>query len=162
MTTETRPPARHRSRPIPGGGPKSTASTAVETASAVSEKRSGDYTVGYKKPPTDTQFQPGRSGNPRGRAKGTRNLKTDLTEELQERILLKEGGKAKQVSKQRAMLKSLMARALQGDARATTLIVGLVARLLDQTEDDHRSTPSAAEDLAIIESFEARIRRSKQ
>ena len=81
---------------------------------------------------------------------------------MQERILLKEGGKPKQVSKQRAMLKSLMAKALHGDARAATLIVGLVVRLLDQTEDDQRSTPSAAEDLAIIEAIEARIRRSLQ
>ena len=50
-----------------------------------------------------------------------------------------------------------MANALQGDARSATLMVGLVARLLDQSEHDEPSTPLAAEDPAIIEAIEARI-----
>ena len=41
-----------------------------------------EYDVGYKKPPKRTQFKPGQSGNPRGRPKGTKNLKTDLAEAL--------------------------------------------------------------------------------
>jgi hypothetical protein len=43
-----------------------------------------DYDVGHAKPPKHTRFQPGQSGNPRGRPKGTKNLKTDLIEELGE------------------------------------------------------------------------------
>jgi hypothetical protein len=42
---------------------------------------SGDYQVGYGKPPKHTQFKPGKSGNPQGRPKGTKNLKTDLIAE---------------------------------------------------------------------------------
>ena len=38
--------------------------------------------VGYRKPPKATQFKQGQSGNPHGRPKGTKNLKTDLIEEL--------------------------------------------------------------------------------
>ena len=30
-------------------------------------ERSGDYEVGYGKPPVNTQFKPGQSGNPKGR-----------------------------------------------------------------------------------------------
>ncbi len=150
---------RHRTRPTTGSvGPS------VAPAHSPSERdppaQPADYEVGYRKPPKHSRFKKGRSGNPRGRRKGNRNLKTDLTEELQERILLKEGGKPKQVSKQRAMLKSLMAKALHGDARAATLLVNLVARLVDQSEQDDPSTPLAADDAAILAAFEARIRNT--
>lgn len=73
-----------------------------------------DYETGFKKPPKKTRFKKGKSGNPKGRPKGTKNLKTDLEEELQELIHLKEGGKNKHVSKQRAVIKALMAKAVRG------------------------------------------------
>ena len=37
--------------------------------------------TGYKHPPTKNRFQKGRSGNPRGRPKESRNLVTVLSEE---------------------------------------------------------------------------------
>ena len=61
-----------------------------------------DYEVGYRKPPKHTRFKPGRSGNPRGRAKETRNLRTDLVDELAERILISEGGRRRADVKGRA------------------------------------------------------------
>ncbi len=85
----------------------------------------GSYQVGYRKPPKRTRFQPGQSGNPRGRPKGTKNLKTDLMEELQESILVREGIQRIKLSKQRALIKGLTARALKGDARATNTLVNL-------------------------------------
>jgi hypothetical protein len=52
-----------------------------------------DDKVGYKRPPKTRQFQKGKSGNPKGRPKNTRNLKTDLAEELTSRISGKQRGR---------------------------------------------------------------------
>ena len=95
---------------------------------------SSDYKVGYGKPPKHTRFKPGVSGNPRGRSKGTKNLKTDLMEELGEKILVREGGQAQKVSKQRAVVKTLVARTLKGDARAANLLLSVMMRVLDTGE----------------------------
>ena len=48
-------------------------------------KSLGDYEVGYGRPPTATRFQPGQSGNPKGRAKAARNVKTLAEEALRPR-----------------------------------------------------------------------------
>src|SRR6478609_8709514 len=89
-----------------------------------------DYEVGYGRPPQHTRFRPGCSGNPKGRPKGTQNLKTDLMEELSERISISEGGKPKKLSKQRALLKSLLAKAItKSDARAANILLNLMVRL---------------------------------
>jgi hypothetical protein len=116
-------------------------------------KGKGDYEVGYCNPPKRTRFKPGQSGNPRGRPKGTRNLKTDLAEELCERIVISEGGRTHAVSKQRGMLKQLMAKALKGDVRAANTILGLVERLLDARADADLSAAINAQDKAILADF---------
>jgi hypothetical protein len=94
------------------------------------------YAVGYRKPPTATRFKPGQSGNPKGRPKGSPNLATDLSTELGELITVREGGEARRVSKQRALIKSLMAKALQGDVRATTALLALYARVITEPPED--------------------------
>jgi hypothetical protein len=87
---------------------------------------SNDNEGGYGKPPKHTQFKKGQSGNPQGRPKHARNLKTDLTKILGQKISVREGDRTARVSKQEAMLMSLMAKALKGDTRAIGVLVNLV------------------------------------
>ncbi len=115
-----------------------------------------DYEVGYKKPPSRTRFKKGESGNPKGRPKATKNLKTDLMEELRERILLREGTTQKRVSKQRALVKSLTAKAIKGDTRAASAILGMIYRLLEDETPAQDDAPLSGEARAVLESLEAR------
>ena len=117
------------------------------------------YKVGYGKPPKATQFKKGKSGNPRGRPKGSLNLATDLTAELGENITIREDGRARKVSKQRALIKSLMAKALQGDVRATASVLALYARVITEPLPDDNQ-PIEADELQVLKRFAPRLLRS--
>ena len=100
--------------------------------------------AGYRKPPKDKQFRPGKSGNPKGRPKGSLNLTTVLSAELSERVTVRENGKAQRVSKQTALIKTLIAKALQGDVKSIATILMLSGRLVDErSPDDHSEVPVA-------------------
>jgi len=114
-----------------------------------------DYEVGYKKPPEDSRFKKGESGNPNGRPKGIKNLKTDLVEELQEKIPVREGDRSVEISKQRLIVKTLVTKTLRGDARITNTLVNLISRLLDLdgtvAETDQSLSADEQEVLAVLE-----------
>lgn len=111
--------------------------------------------VGYKKPPTHSQFKKGMSGNRKGRPKGSRNLKTDLADELSEQIVVHEGGRTRRVSKQRALVKSLVARTLKGEVRPANMLLNLILRLTDpkaeEPREDESLTPQETEALEVIQ-----------
>ncbi len=67
--------------------------------------------TGYKKPPQHSRFQPGRSGNPRGKQKGVRNLGSDVKRTLEVPVRLNEQGRARRVSTQHAVLLRLREKA---------------------------------------------------
>lgn len=114
---------------------------------------SDDDKVGYGRPPKKSRFQPGQSGNPKGRPKGTKDLKTDLAEELLETIQVTEGGRKRAISKQRAMVKSLMARAVQGDVRAAIAVITELHRLALASSGGGESEPLNADDEMILDLY---------
>ena len=116
-------------------------------------KGKGDYIVGHSRTPEEHRFRRGRSGNPKGRPKGTKNLKTDLVEELSERISITENGRKKKVSKQRLMIKSLTAKAIKGDAKAASILINLVAQSVGLDPGSDKTPNLSAEDAAILDEF---------
>lgn len=85
------------------------------------------YKVGYAKPPAETRFKKGKSGNPKGRPKGSRNLSSILDEALEQKVIIRESGKPREVSKLEAMVLQLVNKAAQGDHRAMQSVLGMVA-----------------------------------
>jgi hypothetical protein len=119
-----------------------------------------DHKIGYKRPPRETRFRPGQSGNPQGRPKNSRNFKTDLLSELQEEIEIQDNGQKCTVSKQRALIKCLLAAAIKGEMRATNTLLSICADLLaDQTDEDHGAP--ASEDTEIVDAFLTRDRKRR-
>jgi hypothetical protein len=70
--------------------------------------------VGYQRPPKSTQFQKGRSGNPRGRPKNRkRGLPYDHV--LGQMVTVREDGREKRVTAAEAFLLHLTKKGLEGD-----------------------------------------------
>src|SRR6185312_8779171 len=90
------------------------------------ETSEGSYKVGDKRPPLHSQFKPGVSGNPKGRPKGSVNFLTMLAAELKSPIKIQEAGKAKTISKQQAMIKQFVTKAVKGDEKAFAKLIPLI------------------------------------
>ncbi|MBX9927040.1 MAG: hypothetical protein K2Y05_11830, partial [Hyphomicrobiaceae bacterium] len=100
-----------------------------DAAEAATNSKSKDYEVGFGKPPRHSQFQPGRSGNPRGRPRGRLNLATILQNTLDKKVSINEGGKPKIVSKRELMYVNAVNNAIKGDARSLMTLISIKARV---------------------------------
>jgi hypothetical protein len=109
--------------------------------------------VGYSKPPEHTRFKTGRSGNPKGRPKGTLNMATVLGRTLRAKVVVNENGKRRKITKLEAAIQQLTNKAASGDLKALQLLAGLV-----RSAEEHSistTSPTAevgeADELVILE-----------
>jgi hypothetical protein len=119
-----------------------------------------DDRVGYRRPPTQSRFRKGRSGNPRGRQKGVRNFPADVKRALETPVTINDKGKAKRVSTQEALILRLRERALNGNPRALDSLLALAGTHNSADGDQAVAGPTAAEDQAILEAFAEFVRAS--
>lgn len=119
------------------------------------------YRVGYKRPPLATRFKAGKSGNKKGRPKGSKNFATVIQDELRVRISIVENGRRRKITKREAIAKQLVNRAAAGDLKAMPPLLNEVRR-----HDEDGSAQSAdtefrsPEDRKVIENIIKRIRGS--
>ena len=119
------------------------------------------YPVGYAKPPLNTKFRPGQSGNPSGRPKGAKNFGTAIDAELRARVTVTENGKRKRVSKREVIAKRLVNRAAEGDLRAIPLLLN-EARAHENLSSGGGADEifGGAEEQEVIDAIVQRIRRA--
>jgi Family of unknown function (DUF5681) len=122
-----------------------------------SEKK-GDYEVGYGKPPRDTRFPKGQSGDPRGRPLGAKNFATLLREALNEPVIVTENGGRRKVSKRQAIITQLVNRSATADFRAIKILLDIVRDIERQTEPTAPETSDFSEaDEKVLEQIKARF-----
>lgn len=85
-------------------------------------KKTGDYPIGYGKPPQHGKFQPGKSGNPSGKKKG-KSLAHYLTEAGETEKTFSLGGQQVSLPANEALAQKLYTDALKGNHQATKLIL---------------------------------------
>jgi Family of unknown function (DUF5681) len=123
------------------------------------ETSGDDIKVGYKRPPRHSRFQPGRSGNQRGKQKGVRNLGSDVKRTLEVPVRLNEQGKERRVSTQEAALMRLREKALKGDARSIVQILELAKIFNNSAAVEFVGDEAlAAEDQAILDAYAEEVR----
>jgi len=117
------------------------------------------YEVGYGKPPAETQFKPGQSGNPRGRPKGARNKLPALNEERLKGIILEEayrairindGDRQIKVTMAQAIVRAVAVNAVKGQQRAQRLFT----ELLTTTERENKALNDEWLDVAMTYKLE--------
>jgi hypothetical protein len=110
---------------------------------AIIDKQTPGHSVGYGRPPVHARFQEGRSGNPKGRPRGARNTTTIITEALNERVVVKENGKTRKITKREAMFKQVVNKAASGDLKSLQFVAGLLKVKEDSAPTQDTATASA-------------------
>ncbi len=117
-----------------------------------------DYEVGYGRPPQHSQFKAGRSGNPNGRPKGSKNFSTLFAEELAQPVTLTENGKRKRMPKRQALAKQMINKALSCDPKATALVVDQIRRSEGPIDAPAAADSSRLQNPLVLENIIQRIR----
>jgi Family of unknown function (DUF5681) len=122
-------------------------------------KKGSNNGVGYRRPPKSTQFKKGKSGNPRGRPKGRKNIGKVLLDVTGQRIAVTENGKTRSMPMVEVMLRRLANDAVN-DQGALKLLFSLYERYGDLAES--ADAPNRDETLAEDREIYARHVRSTE
>ena len=126
----------------------------------MSDKTSND--VGYGKPPKAGRFQKGKSGNPKGRPRGTKNLATEIFHAVRQTVPVKQEGRSVRMTKLQVTIQQLVNKAAQGDTRAVVEVLDRVADLEAKAEARTNDTATFTDaDRAVILEIYRRLSTTK-
>ena len=84
---------------------------------------SASYEVGYGRPPRETRFRPGRSGNPRGRPKKPKSVQEKFERELARKVAVREDGRVRKIPKIDLWVRRVIADAIKGSHQASRILI---------------------------------------
>lgn len=150
---QVQPPARKRVRRV-------IASPADQAPDSATDSHGGtsQYEVGYRKPPRHTRFKPGTSGNPRGRPKDAKGLKTIVRETMTAKVPVRTAGGEKKMSRMEAVLHKTVELGMKGNPRALMQIISLYASAVPeaaQPVSSQHPEELSVTDLAMLEELKA-------
>lgn len=165
---------RHRARPVVPLGNVSSKSVIRDSADLASDQTSvlpaiqgpanenreegpnaappPSYDVGYGRPPKKHQFVKGKSGNPKGRGKGNRNIKSMVRDLLNEKVTVTRDGKRKKIETREAVMQVVRNKALNGDLKALQFLIASAGETSTSGEEPVGAALATLEemDLAIL------------
>jgi Family of unknown function (DUF5681) len=119
------------------------------------------YEVGYGRPPKGGQFTKGKSGNPKGRPKGSKNLATIVLRESRQPVRVNGPRGARTVTKLEATVMQLGNKAAQGELRATREFLPLVQRSEEAVSAESAPLVVHELDQRVMQSLRRRMERMK-
>jgi hypothetical protein len=100
-----------------------------------------NYAVGYGKPPKNSQFKKGVSGNPSGRRKKPSDLASGLLRELDSKVIINENGRRTSIKKSEGLIKQLVTKALSGNLQALRLLITLLLQFQERAAEQQQNSP---------------------
>jgi hypothetical protein len=117
-----------------------------------------DHIARYQRPPRRGQYKPGQSGNPSGRPKGSKNIRTYVKEHLNKKIPIIEAGKMRKVSRAEAIAIQLVNQAAKGEPKGLAAVISLTREFDAAVGELRPNVLARAEDAVVLEGVIARIR----
>ena len=110
------------------------------------------YAVGKGRPPVESRFKRGQSGNPKGRRRKSRNMRTIVRSVLDEQMSVREGTRVRRMSAFEALVRTLLRRAYKGDPKSVASFL-ILMRQFGLASDVH----DASEDLLLASDYQTII-----
>lgn len=105
-----------------------------------------EYDVGFGKPPKHAQFKPGQSGNPNGRKRGAKGMKTLAKQMLTARVPVRSANGTKMMTRMDALLHKMVELSMKGNPR---LILALVD-LYEQSVPEQRASEASPQHAPLL------------
>jgi hypothetical protein len=102
---------------------------------------SGNYEVGYGRPPISGTFKAGVSGNPSGRPKLPSDFGAKVVRELNTKLIITENGNRKVITKDDGLAKQTVNKALSGNFQAMRLAIDLRQQEREKVAEEQRLSP---------------------